>query len=392
MEYERTARTRGESFKESFPNLLNMWNCQKNGNLDPNNVSSKTNLKVWWKCDRGHEWESRVADVSNGCRCPFCAGQRVCPDNSLVVKYPFVASQWHPTKNDEIDITSVYYKARLKVWWRCHLGHEWEAVVRTRTVHACGCPYCMSVYSMSKLEMMILSEFKTIYSDVRSRWKINGKEVDVFLPNEHIAIEVDGERWHRGRVDSDLQKDKIVGKDVTLVHLREKPLDPIGAHNVFFSKKEKHFVVVQRLVKFLLSIGVKSPQSEEYLLRKHMADEQGYQELISKRLPFDQSNTLEVKYPSVSAEWHPTKNGLLIPTRISAKSGESVWWVCRNGHEWKAKISNRTSSLSGCPKCCKRPTNHIRWHKNRGIIIPTCEFCIAESITAHASLMTKKSA
>lgn len=168
--YKKMVKTWGKSFAELFPNLLDMWNYQKNGKLKPNGVSSKTALKVWWKCDKGHEWDARVADVSSGCRCPFCAGQKVCPDNSLVVKYPFVANQWHPTKNDKIDIASIYYKARLK-----------------------------------------------------------------------------------------------------------------------------------------------------------------------------------------------------------------VWWVCRNGHEWKSKISNRSSSLSGCPKCCKRPTNHIRWHKGRGIIVPTCEFCIAES-------------
>ena len=29
-----------------------------------------------------------------------------------------------------------------RVWWRCSLGHEWQAVVAARTSNGSGCPYC----------------------------------------------------------------------------------------------------------------------------------------------------------------------------------------------------------------------------------------------------------
>ena len=54
-------------------------------------------------------------------------------------------------------------------------------------------------------------------------------------------------------------------------------------------------------------------------------------------------------------EWHPTKNGGLKPTDVSFGSGKQVWWKCSQGHEWEAKIANRTKlSANGCPYCSNR--------------------------------------
>ena len=60
----------------------------------------------------------------------------------------------------------------------------------------------------------------------------------------------------------------------------------------------------------------------------------------------------EVQYPDLVAEWHPTKNGELKPSDVTAKSGKSVWWKCPKGedHEWQQAVSRRTAGL-GCPVC-----------------------------------------
>ena len=55
----------------------------------------------------------------------------------------------------------------------------------------------------------------------------------------------------------------------------------------------------------------------------------------------------EVQYPDLVAEWHPTKNGELKPSDVTAKSGKSVWWKCPKGddHEWQQAVSGRTAGL-----------------------------------------------
>ena len=64
-------------------------------------------------------------------------------------------------------------------------------------------------------------------------------------------------------------------------------------------------------------------------------------------------NSLTQKHPDLAKEWHPTKNGKLTPDMFTPGSQEKVWWVCKYGHEWKAKISHRCSG-SGCPTCANR--------------------------------------
>lgn len=58
------------------------------------------------------------------------------------------------------------------------------------------------------------------------------------------------------------------------------------------------------------------------------------------------------EYPSVAAEWHPTKNGDKKPTDFRPHSNKRVWWLCKFGHDWEAPINNRTGTYKrGCPTC-----------------------------------------
>lgn len=63
-------------------------------------------------------------------------------------------------------------------------------------------------------------------------------------------------------------------------------------------------------------------------------------------------NDLATIKPDLAAEWHPTKNGDLKPTDVTAASGKRVWWVCKNRHEFQASIYSREPG-TGCPKCIR---------------------------------------
>ncbi len=64
-------------------------------------------------------------------------------------------------------------------------------------------------------------------------------------------------------------------------------------------------------------------------------------------------NRFSILYPELILEWHPTKNGELTPHHISFGISKRVWWLCEEGHEWRASINRRTNpnSNNGCPKC-----------------------------------------
>jgi hypothetical protein len=66
-------------------------------------------------------------------------------------------------------------------------------------------------------------------------------------------------------------------------------------------------------------------------------------------------NTLAVRNPEVAAQWHPTRNGSLSPNDVSYGSSKKIWWICKEGHEWDASISNRTRG-KGCWICGRKIT------------------------------------
>ena len=72
------------------------------------------------------------------------------------------------------------------------------------------------------------------------------------------------------------------------------------------------------------------------------------------RKPKD-NNDFATVYPELVKEWHPSKNGDLLPSNISKNNGIKVWWKCKYGHEWKTTIIHRAGKRnSGCPECAKQ--------------------------------------
>lgn len=126
-----------------YPTLAKEWHLTKNGSLTPADVVPGTRRKAWWCCDKGHDWQASVASRVNGSGCPICAGKKVLAGfNDLATLYPAIASQWHPEKNDALTPAQVTPASNKKVWWHCDKGHDYQAVIASRTQRGGGCPYC----------------------------------------------------------------------------------------------------------------------------------------------------------------------------------------------------------------------------------------------------------
>lgn len=65
---------------------------------------------------------------------------------------------------------------------------------------------------------------------------------------------------------------------------------------------------------------------------------------------------LDLRFPRVAAEWHPTRNGDLRPEDVAGTSGRRLWWICPEGpdHEWESTVANRTVLERGCPFCGRK--------------------------------------
>jgi hypothetical protein len=123
------------------PHIAKQRHPKRNKGLTPKDVTSGSGKKVWWVCDKGHEWQATVSSRRRGSGCPGCSGYQATKDNNLQKKNPRLASQWHPTKNEGLLPKDVTPSSNKRVWWICSKGHEWAAIINNRT-NGSGCAYC----------------------------------------------------------------------------------------------------------------------------------------------------------------------------------------------------------------------------------------------------------
>lgn len=123
--------------------LLAEWHPTKNSNLAPDATAIFSGKKVWWRCEKGHEWQATVINRSKrGSGCPYCSGRNaVFGETDLVTTNPELASEWHPTRNGILSPSDISAGSSQKVWWQCTNGHEWQAVISSRSGGR-GCPTC----------------------------------------------------------------------------------------------------------------------------------------------------------------------------------------------------------------------------------------------------------
>lgn len=129
------------------PDVLWLWDFEKNMDITPEEVSEFSHKKVWWKCEKGHSWQGRVQTVTSTKEgytgCPCCSGRLAFPGESdLTALHPEIAAQWCYELND-LKPEDVRCGSRELVWWKCELGHTWQATVKARTEYGkANCPYC----------------------------------------------------------------------------------------------------------------------------------------------------------------------------------------------------------------------------------------------------------
>jgi len=61
-------------------------------------------------------------------------------------------------------------------------------------------------------------------------------------------------------------------------------------------------------------------------------------------------NDLCTTHPELALEWDHDKNGKLSPKEVTYGSGQKVWWICPQGHEFEATILHRSHGTN-CPDC-----------------------------------------
>ena len=126
------------------PELAAEWNHDRNESK-PEEFTIGSNKKVWWKCNKGHEWETTIGlRTSQNTQCPYCSGRKVLKGyNDLQSTYPALASEWDQENNGDLLPDEVVYGSGKRDWWKCpRCQNRWIASIVNRTSKKSGCSKC----------------------------------------------------------------------------------------------------------------------------------------------------------------------------------------------------------------------------------------------------------
>ena len=284
----------GTDLKSLYPDITAQWDEQKNGDMQPENYLPHSHISVWWICEHGHSWRAMIRSRVEGTGCPVCGNKTIFPGlNDLATVKPLLAKEWHPTKNGALTPSQVSYGVNRKVWWKCDQGHEWKATVSSRS-NGCRCPYCSG-----KLIVPGENDLATTVPSIAEQW--NYDQNGSLLPTQ-VSAYSNKRVWWRCELGHEWQS--------------------------------------------IISTRTSANSSCPYCTGR-------------KVLPG--FNDLATKEPLVAKQWHPTRNGTLEPSMVTVGSNKRVWWQCSDGHEWKAVIYSRTGAdKCGCPVCAgKKPRTYL---------------------------------
>ena len=331
------------------PKLAKQWDYGKN-KLMPSQVTLWSGKKVWWKCDKGHSWNMSVAERSSGRNCPYCMSRRLLPGfNDLETCRSDIAKEWNFEKNTLIP-SQVFVGSNTSIWWKCSLGHSWEAAVCDRTSGGNGCPYCAG-----KKVLAGFNDLKTLKPQLADEWDYEKNEL---LPSQVTLFSQKliwwkcklGHSW-KATVAARSRGDGCPycsGKKVL------KGFNDLETLNPKFLKEwdyEKNILLPSEVTRCSGKMAWwKCELGHSWKIKvSSRANGSGCPYCCSQKI-LPGFNDLKTLNAQLADEWDLEKNTLK-PSHVALQSNLSAWWKCSEGHSFKATIAGRSSGGNGCPYC-----------------------------------------
>ena len=335
-------------FLKDNKDLIKSWDYKKN-TIDPNKTTCGSVKKAWWICEKGHSYDMRIDHRNNGHGCPYCSGRRpIIGETDLLTINPELCKEWNYEKN-EIKPYEVSPFSNKSVWWKCSKGHEWKAIINNRA-KGNGCPQCSYEFHTSFAEKVVYYYIKKYFNNALENYKpdfLNNKEFDIYIPDEKIGIEYDGQNWHKN-VNRDLEKDKLCKENnITLIRIREPKCPLLNSSSLCIVLNDTTQKELEEKIKNELFKNIFKMSNIDIDINRDT-------NIINDMVNYtEKSNSLENNYPDLAKEWNYEKNAPLLPSQVQCKTSKKVWWKCSKGHEWQALPSNRING-NGCPYCSGR--------------------------------------
>jgi len=196
----------------AYPELLPLWDKERNKGIDPYTVTIGSTDGYYWHCPHDelvkHSYKATpyvmtkdVALTLEKGHCNICRGLVVLEGYNDIASWAkrngldYLIEEWDNEKNGNIKITDRPFGSGKTAAWVCrNCGYSWEASINNRTANRSGCPLC----NASKLEQFgyeVLTQWNVRFIKEKrftEFYNISSFQFDYYLPDYKIIIEFDG--------------------------------------------------------------------------------------------------------------------------------------------------------------------------------------------------------
>lgn len=338
------------------PDIVHQFHPEKNCDLTPQNIGKNYKERVWWKCDLGHEFESRPVNRKDAASCPVCSGRTLLKGfNDVESQYPHLVEAFITERNPGVKLDEIGKSYRQKLWWKAPCGHETHALI-SNCIPKIPCEYCIG-----RKVIPGFNDIATTHPEIISHWH---PTKNLPLTPQSITKASKTKIWwicEKGHEDLILPSNKIsIGNrcsfcDGTKLMTGLNDLATVYPHLVVeWHPTENGEVLPEEIsantMKKYWWKCKKCSQSWDAPPSNRGGRGTGCPYCSGKNLKAGVNDLLTVN-PQVGSEWHPTKNGSITAQDVTAGSPQAFWWQCIAGHEWFARVNDRVGKKSGCIEC-----------------------------------------
>lgn len=362
----RTTLANAKSLADNLPELAREWDSDRNGDLLPTQITTKSGKKVWWKCQQGHSWQAKIAARANGSGCPNCT---LHGSSKIEIRLFSEVLYFFPDAELKKDIDGFECDIFIP---SLTLGIEIDGYHWHQSNKNLERDQRKTKYLKSKINLIHLRDDR-LGMESESDILMNEKESYKSITNKlfgYLALQCP----QRSSEFAEYQNQPSFHNDRGYFQLLQRFPKPLNGQS-FAEKLPEHLDDWDSDLNDGLSPYDIYPTATDDLNWKchkcgsvyRMQPMQKYQ--YGSKCPLDscyippKGKSLAEERPDLAAEWLQTKNKPITPSNIFKKSKRNFWWKCSScGQEFEASPEKRVMYpyKYGCtnPTCSKKHLDH----------------------------------
>ena len=346
------AATADRNFAVLFPKIAKEWDYTKN-ELPPEEYTPYSNYKVWWRCSKGHSYESAVYSRAAGRGCPKCTNQQSRNELRILSELQFLFSDVQHRKKIscyEVDVLLPSLNLAIEYdGWYWHRSKDKNDRAKQKALEKVG-------VNLIRVREMPLPRIGAKDILVDGRNFLTKYDMDEII----AALDVKGAKIDEYLLATEFRHDDLYEDYLSYFPspLPSRSLLNLAPHLVEHWHPTKNKALKPE--NFTAHSGHKAwwicDFGHEYKAAiRNRFDGSGCPKCSGRVAASD--TCLAATHAELAALWHFTKNGQLTPHNTKAGSGKKIWWKCSQGHEWQASPVNmkKHNRRSYCPHCYKPP-------------------------------------